>query len=86
MSHLRIETLDGYAIIALAKKPVNSLNTEVWEQLKEAFDKLEQNKSIRGVIFTSGLDRPVFTAGVSHCCIKVSDGFLWYLSSLNAVP
>ena len=63
MSFLKIETSSSFAIIALAREPVNSLNTELWQQLKTAFDELEQNPAIRGVIFTSGLNRPVFTAG-----------------------
>lgn len=63
MSFLKVETSNSFATIALAREPVNSLNTELWQQLKTAFDELEQNSAIRGVIFTSGLNRPVFTAG-----------------------
>ena len=73
MSYLKVETSDSYATIALAREPVNSLNTELWQQLKTAFDKLEEDSAIRGVIFTSGLNRPVFTAGQSR---SSSEGFL----------
>jgi enoyl-CoA hydratase/carnithine racemase len=63
MSFVKVERRGNYAVLALAREPVNSLNTEVWSQLKAAFDDLEADPSVRGVIFTSGLSRPVFTAG-----------------------
>lgn len=63
MSYVKVETTGNYATIALAREPVNSLNSKVWEQLKAAFDKLEEDSAIRGVIFTSGVNRPVFSAG-----------------------
>ena len=63
MSLVKVEKKDNWAILSLAREPVNSLNLEVWRQLKAAFDKLEADQSTRGVIFTSGLARDVFTAG-----------------------
>lgn len=63
MSFVQTETLGNYAIIALKREPVNSLNTEFWKQLASAFTELERTAEVRGVIFTSGLTRPVFTAG-----------------------
>ncbi|KAI8906529.1 ClpP/crotonase [Powellomyces hirtus] len=53
----------GYAELSIQREPVNSMNLEMWEQLTAALDKLEQDPKVRGVIFHSGLARPVFTAG-----------------------
>lgn len=39
------------------------MNMSMWEQLSETLDMLEANLKIRGVIFQSGLQRDVFTAG-----------------------
>lgn len=72
MSYVKVETTGNYATIALAREPVNSLNSKVWEQLKAAFDKLEEDSAIRGVIFTSGVNRPVFSAGKNIIAILTS--------------
>lgn len=53
----------GYAILTLQKEPVNSLDLNTWRQLEQALDELEANKSISGLIITSGLKRDVFSAG-----------------------
>ena len=53
----------GYAIVTLAKEPVNSLDLETWQQLEHALDRLEGDPSVSGVIFASGLKRDVFSAG-----------------------
>jgi len=63
MSFVTVEKKGNHAVLSLAREPVNSLNTEVWRQLKAAFDALEADPEVRGVIFASGLSRPVFTAG-----------------------
>lgn len=63
MSIVHVEQKGNYAILALKREPVNSLNTELWSQLKNAFDTLEADSSVKGVMFTSGLARNVFTAG-----------------------
>jgi len=63
MTFVKVEKRGSYAILSLAREPVNSLNTEVWSQLKAAFDALEADPDVRGVVFASGLSRPVFTAG-----------------------
>lgn len=67
---------EAYATLAINRKPVNSLNLELWEQLKQAFDDLEQNPAVRGVIFMSGLDRPVFTAGLPFEHTQDTSGIL----------
>ncbi len=54
---------DSYAILTIAREPVNSMNLDLWRQLSEALDQLEGDSSIRGVVFQSGLKRDVFTAG-----------------------
>jgi 3,2-trans-enoyl-CoA isomerase len=62
-SFLRIEQKNSYAIVTLIREPVNTMNMSMWEQLAETLDTLEANPKIRGVIFQSGLQRDVFTAG-----------------------
>jgi 3,2-trans-enoyl-CoA isomerase len=52
-----------YAIITLQKEPVNSMNLEFWLVLQKEFQALESNPTIRGVLFKSGLERDIFTAG-----------------------
>ena len=42
-----------YAILKLNRAPVNSLNLEFLTALNIQLDKLEENKSIDGVILTS---------------------------------
>ena len=61
---VKVQRKGSIAVLALVHEPVNSLNTEVWAQLKAAFDALEADSKVRGVIFTSGLTRNVFTAGM----------------------
>ncbi|KAK9759430.1 hypothetical protein K7432_017628 [Basidiobolus ranarum] len=54
---------DGYAVITIQREPVNSMNMDVWIQLLSTLDELESNPKVRGIIFHSGLSRPIFTAG-----------------------
>jgi len=54
----------GYAIISLKKEPVNSMSLEFWQALQAAYDTCEADRTVRGVIFTSGLKKNVFTAGL----------------------
>ncbi|KAI8820260.1 ClpP/crotonase-like domain-containing protein [Fimicolochytrium jonesii] len=56
-------TPSGYALLTIHRNPVNSMNTLLWSQLQAALDRCEQDPNIRGLILTSGLSRPVFTAG-----------------------
>jgi Delta3-Delta2-enoyl-CoA isomerase len=60
---LKIEQKGSYAIVTLLREPVNTMNLSMWEQLTEALNSLEANPNMRGVIFQSGLQRDVFTAG-----------------------
>ena len=61
--YLRIDYRDSYAIVTLNREPVNTMNLSMWEQLSQTLDKLEADSKMRGVIFQSGLQRDVFTAG-----------------------
>lgn len=54
---------DGYAIITMAKEPVNSFDTAMWQGLHAAIKAVEADPSMKGVIITSGLQRDIFTAG-----------------------
>jgi len=61
--YLGVEHKGRYAIVTLQREPVNTMNLSMWEQLTQVLDALEANPRIRGVIFQSGLQRDVFTAG-----------------------
>ncbi|KAF8064621.1 Eci1 [Scenedesmus sp. PABB004] len=52
-----------YAVITLAKEPVNSFDTAMWAALGDAVSAVEADPAMAGLIITSGLARDVFTAG-----------------------
>jgi Delta3-Delta2-enoyl-CoA isomerase len=54
---------NALAIVSIHREPVNSMNTGLWTVLLQTLDNLEQNPHVRGVVFTSALQRNVFTAG-----------------------
>lgn len=54
---------EGYAVVTMAREPVNSMNLELWSELDAAVLGLEADPSIHGLILRSGLKRDVFTAG-----------------------
>lgn len=53
----------GGALLFLVREPVNGMNLDLWSQLGEALDALENDPGVRGVIIASGLAKHVFTAG-----------------------
>lgn len=53
----------GYAVVTIAKEPVNSLDLHLWTALRDTLASLEADPSIQAVVFTSGLKKDVFTAG-----------------------
>lgn len=62
-THLDVEHLDdGYSIMKMHNKPVNSFNLEFIHEVIEALDSVEQNPSSRGLVLTSSLK--VFSAGL----------------------
>lgn len=63
--HVRVERPPGqsYALLIIAKEPVNSFDTQLWSDLHAALRQLEADPSVTGVILASGLSRDVFTAG-----------------------
>lgn len=64
-SHVRVEVADGapYAVLTIAKEPVNSMDLALWSALEAALAQCENTPSLKGLIITSGLTRDVFTAG-----------------------
>ena len=54
---------NGYAIVTIKREPVNSMNTQLWQELTDCLNDLENDKNCRGVIYNSGLIKNVFTAG-----------------------
>lgn len=63
MSFLNIEYKPNYAVVTLKREPVNTMNLSMWKQLLDTLDTLEKDPKVRGVIFISGIQRDVFTAG-----------------------
>jgi len=61
--HVNIEdTADGYSIITMNKKPVNSMSLESMQQLTTAIDTVEKTSTSRGVIIAS--TTKAFSAGL----------------------
>lgn len=55
---------EGYAVVTMAKEPVNSMDLDFWKQLLAAVEECEKDSKVRGLILASGLKRPLFTAGL----------------------
>lgn len=53
----------GYAVLTIKREPVNSMNLDLWRELSQALERLEVDRAVRGLIFQSGLEKDVFTAG-----------------------
>lgn len=63
-SYISVEKREaGYVVLSIRREPVNSMNLDLWRQLATHLDELEKDSSVRGVIFRSGLQKDVFTAG-----------------------
>ena len=54
----------GYAIITIAKEPMNSLDTELCTALYSAIKAVESDAAMKGLIITSGLKGEVFCYGL----------------------
>jgi len=53
----------GWAVLTIAKEPVNTMNLQLWQALSDALISIESNSAIRGLLIVSGLKRDIFTAG-----------------------
>lgn len=62
LNFISLGDLTGIEIISMARKPVNSLNTELLGELKESVLEAQKNRS-KGIILTSSLPT-VFSAGL----------------------
>lgn len=87
-SHVHIEKgTDGISTITIAKEPVNTMDLGLWEDLGRAFDELEQDDEVRAVIFCSGLQKRVFTAGLDirelHAPSTSEERFLKFWRTLS---
>ncbi|CAJ1384370.1 unnamed protein product [Effrenium voratum] len=60
----KLETPKSVAVISFGKEPVNSMDLDFWKQLKAAFEGLEADPAVRGVVFQSTLKKNIFTAGL----------------------
>lgn len=65
MQHITVERPPGraWALVKIAKEPVNSFDTDLWAALRDALAALEADETVRGAVIASGLKRDVFTAG-----------------------
>jgi 3,2-trans-enoyl-CoA isomerase len=65
MQYVTVERPLGraWALVTVAKEPVNSFDTALWAALRDAIASLEADATVRGVVIASGLKRDVFTAG-----------------------
>ena len=60
---IQVDQRDDFAVVTLAREPVNTMNYDMWMALLATLEQLEKDGRVRGVIFQSGLKRDVFTAG-----------------------
>src|SRR4030042_1363496 len=60
---LLIEKEDGVAVVKLNRPPANTLNTQVYGELYDAFTELEKDDSVGAIILT-GSGEKFFTAGL----------------------
>ena len=61
--YLKIDRRDNYAVVRMCKEPVNSMNLDLWADLSRCLEYLESQDWCKGFVLTSGLKRPIFTAG-----------------------
>jgi hypothetical protein len=54
---------DNYAVLTVAREPVNSLNLQVWSELLAALQYLEANSNVKVLVIASGLKKDVYCAG-----------------------
>mmetsp|Transcript_13936 Transcript_13936/g.16806 ORF Transcript_13936/g.16806 Transcript_13936/m.16806 type:complete len:264 (+) Transcript_13936:93-884(+) len=62
-SPVEVQKKGNYAIISMCKEPVNSMDCKFWTILGETLKALENDPTVKGVIFASGLKKDIFTAG-----------------------
>ncbi|KAJ3008944.1 UNVERIFIED_CONTAM: hypothetical protein HDU68_002889 [Siphonaria sp. JEL0065] len=58
-----VDKKKDYAIVTLNRGPVNAMNLQFWQELQSALNEIEADQSMRGLIFQSGLEKDIFTAG-----------------------
>jgi 3,2-trans-enoyl-CoA isomerase len=59
MTDIKVEISGPVATVSMAREPVNSLNLPMWKGLLEALTALENNSTVRAVIFASDLKKCV---------------------------
>ncbi|KAJ3083195.1 hypothetical protein HDU99_000343 [Rhizoclosmatium hyalinum] len=62
-SFVTVQKKKEYAIVTLNRGPVNALNLKFWKDLQAALDEVQSDKAMRALIFQSGLEKDIFTAG-----------------------
>lgn len=60
---LAVDSASGIAVLQLKRKPVNGLNLEFLTELNLTLEKLEKDRQVKGLIFTSGQPK-IFSAGL----------------------
>ncbi|KAK9858379.1 hypothetical protein WJX84_012149 [Apatococcus fuscideae] len=76
----------GFAHVQLCSEPVNVMDMAMWQGLMDALEECEASPAVRGIIFSSGVKRDVFTAGNSlkelHAPSTTGEKYInfWHLS------
>ena len=60
---LRLEEFESFTIVWMVRNPVNTMNSQMWDELKRALAYVESNPTKKGIAFLSGVSKDVFTAG-----------------------
>jgi len=63
MNGVTVDIEGPIAIVTLCREPVNSMNLEMWENLLNTLNKLEETAGVKAIIYRSGLKKPIFSAG-----------------------
>ncbi|CAD7956999.1 unnamed protein product [Amoebophrya sp. A25] len=56
---------DGLSLVTFQSEPVNAMTLAFWESLTTVLEKLIKDDNVKGIMFRSGLQKNVFTAGLS---------------------
>ncbi len=87
---VNVNIMGGFAHVQLCSEPVNVMDMAMWEGLSAALKECEANPVVRGIIFSSGVKRDVFTAGNSlkelHAPSTTRERYFkfWHLSQVFA--
>src|ERR1700736_3422720 len=79
-----VEVVDGIAVIALCRPPVNALGLDLRRALHSALGSADSNNAVRAVILSSA--RSGFSAGGDRREIQTGEVMGWPLLTLDIYP